>query len=99
MHRVVKWERCVSLISSGAQLDPKLTRNMNYRYLPVMIIRLMISLKKAGNVQGSAWSMGEHTTNRCSSRESHSMRFARNHAVQNTREDYSVISPSSPPGV
>ena len=32
------------------------------RYLPVMITRIMLSLKKAAASQGDQWSLGEPTT-------------------------------------
>jgi len=60
-----------------------------------MITRLMISLRKAANSQGSGWSMGE-STNHGPGREVYSMQFVRNRAVSNTRDDYTLVSPISP---
>jgi len=68
-------------------------RNANYRYLPVMITRLMISLRKAAYPQGSTWSMGESTTNRGPGHETFNMQFVRNRALSNAREEDSPISP------
>jgi len=36
---------------------------LGVRYLPVMIGRLMLSLRKAASLQGDAWSFGLPTTN------------------------------------
>ena len=78
------------------QPDVELTRNANYRYLPIMITRLMISLRKAAHPQGSAWTMGESTANRGPRRETYSMQIVRGRTSSNTRDDATPASPISP---
>jgi len=70
----------------------------NIVYLPVMITRLMISLRKAAHLQGSAWSMGESTIGRVPGRETYNMRFAPNRGALNRRDDDTLFS-SIPPEV
>ena len=74
------------------QTDVELTRNVNHRYIPVMITRLMISLRKAARSPGSAWSMGDSTTDR----ETYGMQFFPNRAAPNTRDDDTLVSPILP---
>ena len=54
--------------------DPRL------RYLPVMITRLMLSLRKAGTPQEHGWSLGEPTTHTA-------MRFAEPRGGVVTRDE------------
>jgi len=68
-------------------MDVELTWNTHPRYLPIMITRLMISLRKAAHSQGSAWSMGESTANRGPGREMCSIRFASNGGALNRGDD------------
>ena len=61
-------------VSEAIESDPRL------RYLPVMITRLLLSLKKANASQEHAWSLGEpatHTT----------MRFAEGRGGASTRDE------------
>jgi len=62
-----------------------------------MITRLMISLRKAAHLQGSAWSMGESALSRDPGRETFSMiRFAPDRGALNRRDDDPSLSPVSP---
>lgn len=74
--------------------DAELTCNTNHRYVPVMITRLMISLRKAARSRGSHWSMAESTVN--GGPEIHSMRFAINLGTFNRQDDDTLLSPISP---
>lgn len=64
--------------------------------LPVMITRLMISLRKAAHLQGTAWSMGESTVTCGPGRETYGMRFVSNRGVSNRQDDDILLSPISP---
>ena len=93
MHRMMQGERGVSQ-SSGARVktDVELTWNAARRYISIMITRLMISLRKAAHLQGSAWTMGESTVNRGPGRETYSMiRFAPNRGALNRRDDDTLL--------
>ena len=50
------------------------------RYLPVMVARLMLSLKKASNSQEDVWSFGEPSTD-------NSVRFAGGRGLGVTRDE------------
>ena len=76
--------------------NPELTLNANHRYLPVMITRLMISLRKAAHLQGTAWSLDESAVDRGPGRETSGMRFVSNRGVTNRRDDGTLLSPISP---
>ena len=73
-------------------MDIELTQNVNHRYLPVMITRLMISLRKAARSQGLPWSMAESTVSRGPGHESYGMQFAPNYGESGRWEDNTVLS-------
>ena len=54
--------------------------DLHLRYLPVMITRLMLSLRKAGTPQEHGWSLGESTTHA-------TMRFAEHRGSVITRDE------------
>ena len=60
------------LETTGSDLHPRL--------LPVMVARLMLSLKKAANPQEGGWSLGEPTTHM-------TMRFAERRGGVSTRDE------------
>ena len=98
MHRTMKREHCVSWESGDrVKMDAELTRNTHHSYLPVMITRLIISLRKAAHLQGSVWSMGESTANCSTGRETQGMQFGSNYGVRNRRDDDTLLLPISPP--
>jgi len=66
--------------------------NANHRFIPIMITRLMLSLRKAALSQGSVWSMGESVANRGPGRETYGMRFVSNRAASDTRDDGTLFS-------
>lgn len=62
MHRTTKLEHCVSRNSGDrTRTGAKLTWDTNYRGLPVMITRLIISLRDAALSRGPLWGTGEPT--------------------------------------
>jgi len=62
-------------------LVPETTRSdPRPRLLPVMVARLMLSLKKAANPQEGGWSLGEPTTHM-------TMRFAERRGGVSTRDE------------
>ena len=65
-----QWSSCVSLCSTRASNLP----TVSFRYLPVMVSRIMISLRKAADPQRGDWSLVDPAANGVSLR---SMRFAR----------------------
>ena len=67
----------------------------NYRYLPVMITRLMISLRKAAHSQELPWSMGMSVLNQGPDRGAYGMRFAPNHGPSNRWDDDTLVSPTT----
>ena len=79
-----------------AQTGVELTRNTNHRYIPVMITRLMISLRKTAHSQGSVWNMDEPTANRRPVHEMHSIRFASNRGGLDGQDDDTSVSPIWP---
>jgi len=64
-----------------------------------MITRLMISLRKAAHLQGSAWSMGESALSRTPGHETYGMiRFAPGHGALSGQDDNTLLSTVSPEG-
>ena len=55
------------------------------RYIPVMIARLLLSLKKAGSLQEEGWSLGEPTTYA-------SMMFAGRRGDLTTRDEMHLVT-------
>ena len=86
-------------VGGRTQTDTELIRITNHRYIPIMITRLMISLRKAARSPGSTWSMGESTADRGPGRETYGMRFAPNRAVSNARDDSTLVQSPILPGV
>jgi len=94
--RTVKRKHRVSQSSSVLEHVVNLTCDVNHRYIPIMITRMMISLRKAALSQGSVWSMGESVTNRGSGRETYNMGFVPNRAALDTRDGRILFSSITP---
>jgi len=70
-----------TLRTSGLAFVPETTgSDPRPRLLPVMVTRLMLSLKKAANPQENGWSLGEPTTHM-------TMRFAERRGGVSTRDE------------
>ena len=58
------------------------------RYLPVMITRLLLSLKKANASQAYAWSLGELTDNTAAGSTEHPIRATTRDEIRLSRHSY-----------